>query len=171
MMRRIMIIGPSGSGKSTLARMLGDSLDIPYYYLDQLNFDEGWHLASKDEFQKAYNNILSEDRWIIDGNYRGMDIEKRMDLADTLIYLDFSTVSSLINVVKRRIQYNKQTRPSLPKGCNEKIDLEFLLWVLNTRKRRPSYLKIAERMKDMNKTVLIFKNRRSVNQYLSKKAQ
>ena len=50
--------------------------------------------------------------------------------ADTLVWLDFSRAVCLYRVIKRLIAYHGRTRPDLPEGCPEKLDFEFLEWVL-----------------------------------------
>lgn len=166
-MERVMIIGPAGSGKSTLAEKLGEILSIPHYHMDCLKFKAGWQEVADEDLYAEHEKIIDSATWVLDGNYRnGTNLKKRMELADTVIMIDFSTMASLYNVIRRRIIYHNRTRPSLPNGCEEKLDLEFIRWVLETGKRRPCYYRILEDMKTMNKSVLVFKTRRQVNTFL-----
>ncbi len=69
-MQKVIVIGCPGSGKSTFARKLRDLTDLPLYYLDMM-----WHRPDKStiarkEFDIRLREILSKDRWIIDGNYQ-----------------------------------------------------------------------------------------------------
>lgn len=49
---------------------------------------------------KTVKSLADKPKWIIDGNYgRTMDI--RIEKADTIIYLDFSTKKCLWRITKR----------------------------------------------------------------------
>ena len=78
-----MIIGSPGAGKSTFARKLKEMTGLPLYYLDML-----WHKAdrtnvSTEEFDKALQEIVQQDKWIIDGNYQ-RTLEIRLQECDTV---------------------------------------------------------------------------------------
>ena len=66
--------------------------------------------------------------------------------------------------------YNASTRPDMTEGCAEKIDFEFLKWVLSDgRKNRDKYYEdlqmIREQMPD--KKIYILKSPNEVKQFLS----
>ena len=67
--KKVLITGCPGSGKSTFARKLRDATGLPLYYLDMLFHRPDRSTASREEFDEALKNVLSEDEWIIDGNY------------------------------------------------------------------------------------------------------
>ena len=132
-MKKIMIIGGSGAGKSTLAKNLDTLLNIPVYHLDAYYWKPGWQSIERTEIKRLQQSFVAEDSWIIDGNYSAtMDI--RLQAADTVIFLNYSTTRRLFRVIKRRIQYNGKTRPDMGKDCPEKIDWEFLNWVIRFKK-------------------------------------
>jgi len=165
-MKKIAIIGSGGTGKSTLAKELGQILNLPVYHLDSFFWKSGWIQIDESDFDHILKSLIVEDKWIIDGNYqRTMDM--RFQEADTIIYLDYPTYISLFRVIKRRIQYHGKTRPDMGAGCKEKIDLEFIKWILNYRKnKRPKYLEKLSKLKD-SKTVQIFKSPRELKDYLT----
>jgi adenylate kinase family enzyme len=68
-------------------------------------------------------------RWVLDGNF-GSTQHIVFPAADTLVWLDFPRTVCLYRVIKRLIAYQGRTRPDLPEGCPEKLDFEFLEWVL-----------------------------------------
>ncbi|MGE7904435.1 hypothetical protein ACQKNS_08500 [Peribacillus sp. NPDC094092] len=69
-MERIMVIGVSaGVGKSTFARRLGDNLDIEVHHLDAFYWRPGWVEAPIEDFISAQKEVLSHDKWIMEGNY------------------------------------------------------------------------------------------------------
>ena len=129
-MQRVLIIGPCGAGKSTLARKLGDRLGLPVFHMDQLNWRTGWVESSKDEIGAKLQAIVTDDRWLIDGNYGGT-LAERLSRADTVIYLDFPISLCVARVLRRIWSYRGSTRPDMTEGCPERFDLAFL-WYLIT---------------------------------------
>jgi adenylate kinase family enzyme len=137
-MQRIAIIGPSGAGKSTLARELGARTGLPVIHLDREFWGERWQPTPGDEWARRLAEFVSRDRWIIDGNY-GSTMEARLAAADTIVFMDVSTGTSLYRVLKRWVTYRgPHSRPDMADGCPERIDVDFLKWVVWTypRKRR-----------------------------------
>jgi shikimate kinase len=68
-MERVVVIGCGGSGKTTLAKHLAIILDLPVTHLDAVYYDEAWQPLAHDEFAASQREIVSADRWIIEGNY------------------------------------------------------------------------------------------------------
>jgi adenylate kinase family enzyme len=127
-MQRVLIIGPCGAGKSTLARDLGTRLDLPVFHMDQLNWRPGWVESSKDEIRERLSVIVATDRWLIDGNYGGT-LPERLARADTVVYLDFPVSMCFYRVLRRIWTYRGRSRPDMTEGCPERLNLEFL-WYL-----------------------------------------
>ncbi len=68
-LQRIAIYGGSGSGKTHFSKKLGDKLDIPVYHLDDIFHGPNWKQLNTKDFRTRINEITSQDKWIIDGNY------------------------------------------------------------------------------------------------------
>lgn len=164
-MSRIIIIGSGGSGKSTFAKELGDILGKPVYHLDAYYWKPGWIPTPNDEWDQFLNQILSEDEWIIDGNY-GRTLDLRMKRSDVIIFFDLSPWITTYRVIKRRIKYHGKTRADLNEGCPEQLDWDFVKWVWNFRKnKRPEILEKIHR-NGQNKRIIIFKHRAEVSNCL-----
>ena len=56
--------------------------------------------------------------------------DERLDTADTVVFLDFNRFICLFRVIKRYLNYRGRSRPDMGEGCPEKLDAEFLRWVL-----------------------------------------
>jgi adenylate kinase family enzyme len=128
-MQRVVVIGPCGAGKSTLATELAQQLGLPLYHMDRLNWRPGWVESSKNEIRARLTSILSENRWVIDGNYSGT-LAGRLERADTIVYLDFPIRLCLWRVLRRVWRYRGRARPDMTEGCPERFDLGFMLYLL-----------------------------------------
>ena len=124
-MNRIIIIGCGGSGKSTLARNLSKKTNLPVVHLDKIFWKEGWVNISREEFNTLLKEELKKEKWIIDGNY-DRTIKERIEMCDTVIYLDYPRMSCLFGVIKRVVSSYGKVRPDMADGCPERFDLEFL---------------------------------------------
>lgn len=164
---KIAVIGYSGSGKSTLAATLGKQLSIPVLHLDAINFEAGWVERNREEAKALIADFLQHESWIIDGNYGELYFNERLTDADRIILFQFSRVRCLIRVLRRYQMYKGQTRPDLAENCPEKIDAEFLFWVLfkgRSRRRRNHFKQIAQQYADK---AVVLKSPRAVKQFLS----
>ncbi len=146
---KIAIIGYSGSGKSTLAGRLGEKLKLPVLHLDTVHWLPGWKTRERDERIAIVSEFLDENAvkgWIIDGNYTKLSYERRMEEADRIIFLDYPALRCLIRAYKRYFRYKGKSRASMTEGCEEKLDLEFIKWILHdgrTRELKANYERLA----------------------------
>lgn len=166
-MCRIMIFGFSGSGKSTLAKILGEKFGIKPVHLDSIHWLPGWKEMPKDEMRNKVGEIIKKDKWIIEGNYFYSCGEERMKRADMVIFLDFNRFLCLYRVIKRYFTYKGKTRPDMGKGCDEKIDFEFIKWVLiDGRKNRAKYYKLLGDINIAEKRVYVIKSPGEMKKFL-----
>ena len=131
-MQRLLVIGSPGAGKSTLARALAARTGLPLVHLDQLHWLPGWTERNRDESRAELAGVLAQDRWIIDGNY-GSILAMRLARADTVVWLDYPTHLCFWRVLKRWWRYRGTNRPDMTEGCPERLDPEFLWYVLTFR--------------------------------------
>lgn len=162
-MQRIAILGCSGSGKSTLARKLGAALDLPVVHMDQHYFSPGWVEPDHDDWRTTVAALCAEDQWVMDGNYSKTH-DVRLPRADLIIFLDFPTWLCVWRVLKRYWTYKGRTRPDLAPGCSEKLDFQFLNYVLTFRRKRAP--KIKDKLFHLDKSVRILSHPSEMNKLL-----
>ena len=130
MMQRVLVIGSGGSGKSTLAKRLGNVLGLPVIHLDSLYWSPGWIEPDKLQWAETVRKAISQRAWILDGNYSGT-LAERIEACDTVGFLDVSRFVCLWRVIGRIAAHRGKTRPDMPEGCPERLDMAFLLWIWN----------------------------------------
>lgn len=164
---KIAIIGYSGSGKSTLAEKLGRKYNAEVLHLDSVQFMPGWQIRPAEEQEGMVSEFMAMHiSWVIDGNYSKLMYDRRMEEADVIIELLFGRINCLYRVVRRYFIYRNRTRPDMTPGCSEKLDHEFIMWVLRdgrTSGSRARYRNVSSKYSD--KTVIL-KNQRQINRYL-----
>ncbi|WP_432650231.1 adenylate kinase [Huintestinicola sp.] len=159
MLSRVIVIGSPGSGKSTFARRLKDMTGLPLYYLDMI-----WHKPdrtniSKEEFDKRLNEILSTDRWIIDGNYQ-RTLEVRLRKCDTVFLFDLP-VEVCLSGAKARVGTKREDMP----WTETEFDEEFRQWIVDfPKKQLPEIYGLLEKYKDKN--IVVFRSRQDAETYL-----
>ena len=101
-MRRVVVISSaSASGKTTLAKELARRLDAPWHELDALNHGVGWTEATAEELRAAVEPLVAEERWVIDGAYRGKIGDLVLAAADTVVWLDLPMRTWLPRLLRR----------------------------------------------------------------------
>jgi adenylate kinase family enzyme len=108
-MKKVAVFGNAGSGKSALSRRLAEITGLPLYTLDIVQFrDERYWPNEKDggkvsheDYLKIHSDILSQDRWIIDGYGSVASSWERFSAADTLVYIDLPILTHYWWVTKR----------------------------------------------------------------------
>ncbi len=131
--QRIMIFGLPGSGKSTFSIELAKALNIPVYHLDKHFFIHGWIDRNKDEFLEIQTKLVSQDKWVIDGNALS-SLELRYARADLVLYFCVQRPLCLIRLIKRRFQKNRGV-DDRAEGCTERLRFTLVryMWTFDRR--------------------------------------
>lgn len=166
-MQKVLVIGCCGAGKSTFSKKLQAILNVELIHLDQYYHKPNWEEPKKEQWEEIVNNLVQKPSWIMDGNYGGT-FDVRFKEADTIIYLDYSTIKCFWRVIKRIIKYYGKVRPDMPKGCKERFDLEFLKYVLTFNyKNRKGILEKLNAFQE-HKKVYVFKTDKQVDLFFLK---
>lgn len=159
-MKKVLVIGCPGAGKSCFARKLHAATDLPLYPLDLI-----WHKTDKttvtrEEFDRALEEILLRDEWIIDGNYN-RTLEERFLACDTVFFLDLP-IEDCLRGAQSRIGKKREDLPWI----EETFDEEFKEWILRFPKDKlPHIYELLE--KYPSKTVVIFRSHEEIDAYFS----
>ena len=164
---KIVVNGYSGSGKSTLAGRLGELYQIPVLHLDTVHWLTGWGEKAEEQERSEVRAFMDRNAsWVIDGNYRKLEYERRLQEADRIIFMDFNRFSCLFRAYRRYLVHKGRARNSMTEGCEEKLDLEFIRWILwDSRTRKQKKLWRAMKETCGEKTVVL-KNQRQLDGFL-----
>ena len=152
-MKRIIVIGCPGSGKSVLSTSLGQITKIPLHHLDMMYWNSDKTTVSREIFLSRLHEVLSEDEWIIDGNYSS-SMDMRISACDTVIFLDYPT-EVCIDGVKGRIGTKRADMP----WVETEEDVEFMEYIKGfSESQRPAILALIDKYREQ-KEIIILKSR------------
>ena len=163
---KIAVIGYSGAGKSTLARALGERYGIPVLHFDRVHFTPNWQERDRAEAHRMVHEFMEQPEWVMDGTYSKFEYERRLEEADEIVFLDFSRLACFFRAWKRYFQFRGGTRADMADGCIEKMDWEFIWWLLwkgRAKKKRERFQKVIRQYPE--KTVVL-KKQREIDRYL-----
>ncbi|MEX5635112.1 adenylate kinase [Parafrankia sp. FMc2] len=165
--KRILVVGSGGTGKSTPSRRLGVPWDIPVIHLDQHFWSPGWIEMPQESWRQTVNELISQPRWIMDGNYAGT-LDLRIPAADVILFLDLPRHVALSRVMWRRIRWHHRHRPDITPGCSERISWEFLRWVWAYPRQGRARVSAALDEADAWARVVRLRSPREVRQWLAR---
>lgn len=164
--KRILILGCSGSGKSTLARAIHQKEQVELIHLDQLYWKPNWVEPPINVFRENVEREVQKDSWVMDGNYSST-FDLRFPRATHIVFLDFPTAICLYRILKRYWQFRGQTRPDITSNCPERINWQFIHYVLVYKlTRSPGIHKKLAQLKEKQK-FFVLNNARQVAQFIS----
>ena len=163
---KISVLGYSGSGKSTLARLLGEKYGADVLHFDAIHWLPNWTMNTPEEKLRLTEEFLdSHGSWVIDGNYSKLCYERRMEESDRIIMMLFNRFSCLVRVIKRYKAYKGKTRPDMGAGCDEKIDWQFIKWVLWEGRSKTARQRFKDVAKKYPEKVTVIKNQRQLDKF------
>lgn len=159
-MKKIMVIGCPGSGKSTFSRKLHAITGLPLYHLDMMYWNTDRTTVEKSVFRARLTEAIRKDEWIIDGNYNST-LELRMQVCDTVIFLDYP-VEVCLSGVKERAGKPRSDMPWI----ETEEDAEFIGFINSYNSdSRPNVMELLE--KYCHKKIYIFRSRDEANGFLA----
>lgn len=168
-MKKIAVFGKPGSGKSTLSKALASVTGISLYSLDSMLYEASGDTVDFNTYDRQHEEILVLDSWIIDGFDRMTPFKKRLDAADTLIYIDLPYPVSYYFVTKRLLKGLLVKPEGWPDGCSI---LKGTLQSYNVLKLCPNFWnddflqKLQER--STKQTVHVIRSTSDLNKFVEK---
>ncbi len=157
---RILVLGCPGSGKSTFARKLQAKTGLPLIHLDNVWWRADRTHISREEFDRALEELLQGERWIMDGDY-SRTYEVRLRAADTVMFLDYPEDLCMAGVMARM----GQVRPDMPWTENA-LDPQLVSQVRSyAAQNRPALLSLFQKYPE--KQILTFADRAQADRWLS----
>lgn len=158
-MKKIIVIGSPGAGKSCFSRKLSFLTNIELFHMDNLYWHEDKTHISHEELVSKLNEIMTNDMWIIDGNYIST-LELRIKEADTIFYLDYPT-EICIEGIKSRVGKKRDDIP----WVEDELDNDFFKFVEAFRaETKPQIESLLEKYN--YKRLYRFSYRDDMNKYL-----
>jgi adenylate kinase family enzyme len=116
---RIVVIGNAAGGKSTLARHLAHRRGLPLFEVDRLLWQQGWQLASADDYARGHAEIVAQDRWVIDGLGRQDSIAERLARSTGIVLIDMPLWMHFWLAAERQIAWRQGRLDNPPAGAAE----------------------------------------------------
>ena len=119
-MKRVAIVGNAGGGKSTLGRRLAEQYGLPLFSVDQIQWLPGWVQADEGVVTRKLDEVTTTERWIVDGWGPWPTIERRLAMADTIIFVDLPLWMHFWLAAERQISAARGENRSDPlEGCDQ----------------------------------------------------
>lgn len=157
-MQRVAVLGCGGSGKTMLARAIAQAHGLPLVDVDALGVEDGRELPVA-ELWARHDEAIERDAWVVDAMRLNL-LERRLERADTAVFLDLPRRACLLGLLQRRLRGGGA-------GVPGRLDREFLRWVWGfPRTTRPAVLKVLARHADTTE-VVILRSRRAARAYMA----
>jgi adenylate kinase family enzyme len=160
---RICVFGPSNSGKSTLAEKLATRLHLKGVHLDQIAHEPNtnWQRTNENDFVSKHDVIISEDNWVIEGNYK-LCMPQRLARATSVIWLDMPLSGCLFRYFKRSF-FNSSARIGGLEGATQEFSLFLVKYTLiNYPQNRKKYKSL---LSDKTFPILMITSMHELNLY------
>ena len=162
---KIRIIGCSGSGKTYLAKKLSQKYSVPYFDLDDIQWDNNKNSYGVkmplEKRNQMLNNILQRPDWIIEGVYYAW-VQKSFEDADLIYVLDIPKWLYKFRIIKRFIKrktgIEKGKKETLKSVYNllkwtdtfQNTNMKEIISILESHKEKVVYIK---KKKEMEKII------------------
>lgn len=165
---KIFLFGPPGGGKTTLAKRLSKALEIDHYELDShfYKFEQGKSIIPEKRIETV-REIISKEKWLIEGMYTDDFVDEVMRNADHIFILSPPRTLTFFRLsrrtIKRIVKFEKHERKS---------DFSVLYYLLKVAKNfDEKKFEIISRAKNLNKQVFEAKwKKQIINALISKNA-
>jgi adenylate kinase family enzyme len=149
--KKIAVFGNAGGGKSTLSKRLAQISGLPLVPLDLIKYRVGGGEISHDEYKKAHDQLLEQEKWIVDG-FGSLDtVWERLEVADTLVYIDMPVLLHYWWVTKRFLKglffVPPESWPEDSPLLKSTLNSYYIVWLCH-KKLTPKYREYVNKAKE-----------------------
>ncbi len=163
---KIRIIGCSGSGKTYFAKRLSEKYNVPYFDLDDIQWDNSQNSYGVkmpiDKRNQMLNDILQQPDWIIEGVYYAW-VQQSFEEADMIYVLDMPKRLYKFRIIKRFIQRKIGTE----KGKKETFKSVYNLLKWTDTFQNANMKEIIRILEQHKRKVIYLKNKREIHRILT----
>lgn len=163
---KIRIIGCSGSGKTYFAKRLSEKYNIPYFDLDNIQWDDSQNSYGVkmpiEKRDQLLNDILQQPNWIIEGVYYAW-VQRSFEEADTIYVLDMPKWLYEFRIIKRFLQ----RKIGLEKGKKETVKSVYNLLKWTDTFQNKNMKEIVKILKVHSSKVVYIKSKREIDKILT----
>ena len=156
---KIAVLGYAGSGKTYLSDYISEKKNIPVLHLDSIKWDKEWKPIDDSVVLPQVSEFMEKDSWIIDGYYKYLLYDERLEQADMIILLLLPRLTCFYRALKR----TKSRRADGYKNDLNGWFIKFTLFGCRNKERRQTYAEIKNKYE--NKTVIL-KTKRQVSEFI-----
>ena len=119
-MTRAVVVGNGGGGEINHCSGPRRASRPGVVFGRSIQWAPGWERAAEDIVVERIRTVMARDRWIIDGWGPSQCLEERMELSDTLIFVDLPLWMHFWLAAERQISIARgQTRSDPVEGCDD----------------------------------------------------
>ncbi|WP_096187129.1 P-loop NTPase family protein [Evansella halocellulosilytica] len=166
MNKKIHIVGSVGSGKTTLAKSLSHEFNIPYYELDNVVWrrsELGDIRNPPEKWEESLRNIVSTDKWIVEGVHNEQWVRPSLKEADVILFLNLPHRTRRIRIVSRFIKQKFGLEPSHYKPT---WTMFFKMFKWDKQFELKGKPRILDGMSDCKGKLVILHSRKDVTKYM-----
>ncbi|MAR37242.1 MAG: adenylate kinase [Chloroflexi bacterium] len=172
--RRIHVIGNSGSGKTYLSKIISKTLSVKHIESDSIWWQKNWEVTPYLKFQSQMKKILSNEEWVLDGNYlRLYDDEEIRKKVQVLIWIDLPLYIILYRIILRTFK-RVITKEKLWGKNTETFRMNFfskdsiILYVIKVHhNNRKNILKLINHPDNKHIKVIKLNTKTNVNEFIN----
>lgn len=120
---KIAVLGYAGSGKTYISNYISKMKSIPCLHLDSIKYDKEWKPIDNSVVLPQVAEFMTKDDWIIEGFYRYLMMDERLEKADKIIMLLLPRFTCLLRTIKRKKARNQE-------GYKNDLNLWFVKFTL-----------------------------------------
>ena len=153
------ILGYAGSGKTYLSDYISEKNNIPVLHLDEVKWDKEWKPIGDSLALPVVSEFMANDDWIIDGYYKYLLYDERLEQADMIVLLLLPRLTCFYRALRR----TKSRRKDGYKNDLNWWFVKFILFGCRNKERRQTYADIIEKY---NEKTVVLKTKRQVSEFM-----